>query len=267
MCPCHSRYISLFIPHTKCTVCVRDLFQVLGCLGQLPLYVTVVLPAQRMLATNVLTLQQPQARLPGSPIMAPMMSTIMSTFQPATAPMVLTHFQAPPTQGSLDSNRPKSPQFPRYIEVPGESAPDQGKQQQSAPDQGKKQQNKLSSIWRAPWKAPAADRSAQNGSTTPQTGPPGVPNYMLKDPPGGGAVTSSVLPQAHAQDYRDAPQTLPQVDPNYMLKDFAWQYERPQSPRMPNFERPQSPRAPNFTILEGDTKLTIFHRMSHATSL
>jgi hypothetical protein len=80
-------------------------------------------------------------------------------------------------------------------------------------------------------------------------------------------VTSSVLPQAHAQDYRDAPQTLPQVDPNYMLKDFAWQYERPQSPRMPNFERPQSPRAPNFTILEGDTKLTIFHRMSHATSL
>ena len=195
------------------------------------------------------------------------MAPIMSTFQPVTAPMVLTHFQAPPTQGPLDSNRPKSTQFPRSIEVPGESAPDQGKQQQSAPDQGKKQQNKPSSIWRAPWKAPAADRSAQNGSTTPQTGPPGVPSYMLKDPPGGDAATSSVLPQAHAQGYRDAPQTSPHVDPNYMLKDFAWQYERPQSPRMPNFERPQSPRAPNFTILSGDTKLTTFHRMPHATSL
>ena len=116
-----------------------------------------------MLATSVLTLQQSQATLPGSTIMA----HSMSTFQPVTAPMVMTHFQAPPTQGPLDSNRPISPKLPRYIEVPRESAPDQGKQQQSAPDQGNKQQNKPSSIWRLPWKTPAADRSAQNGNTQP----------------------------------------------------------------------------------------------------
>jgi hypothetical protein len=248
-----------------------------------------------MLATNVLTLQQSQATLPGSTIMA----HSMSTFQPVTAPMVMTHFQAPPTQGPLDSNRPISPKLPRYIEVPRESAPDQGKQQQSAPDQGNKQQNKPSSIWRLPWKTPAADRSAQNGNTQPlptflppsrspsppplPPSPPSLPSlppslplltdYLVTLPPQGtrflgvvsepqngpaGGSGGDVLPQAHAQGYRDAPQTSPQVDPNYMLKDFAWQYERPQSPRMPNFERPQSPRAPNFTILPGGTKLNYF---------
>lgn len=185
------------------------------------------------------------------------MAPIMSTFQPVTAPMVMSHFQAPPTEGPLDSNRPKSPQLPRYIEVPGESAPDQGTQQQSAPEQGKKQQKKPSSIWRAPWKAPAADRSAHDGGTTPQTGPPGVPSYMLKDrsSQNGSTTPQTGPPGVPVYMLKDAPGGGAEVDPNYMLKDFAWQYERPQSPRMPNFERPQSPRAPNFTILPGDTKL------------